>query len=158
MLKLSTTGRYGLRAMIDLARAFEHGPLFMSTIAANQRITRGYLHNLLVPLREKGIVTAVRGANGGFSLAMPPEQISVSQIFEALEGKLAVVECLTDDEYCDQLSSCATFPLWSRINRALNQVLESVTLAELAGTNRENVDHTKSCKRLSKRKTKKRPK
>jgi len=132
MLKLSTKGRYGLRAMIELANNHGQKTLMMSTIAERQEISRKYLHALLTSLKDAGLVRAVRGARGGFLLAKEPSQIKISDIFEALEGRLSVVDCVTDSTLCDRMERCQTWGLWKRLNDAMVKVLDDVTLADLA--------------------------
>lgn len=131
MLKLSTKGRYGLRAMIELASAYGEGALMMSAIADRQEISRKYLHALLTSLKDAGLVRAVRGARGGFLLAKEPTEIKVSDIFEALEGRLSVVDCVTDQSLCTRIERCETWNLWKKLNDAMLEVLEGVTLDEL---------------------------
>ena len=100
MLKLSTKGRYGLRAMIELAQANGDEPMLMGEIAKRQDFSRKYLHTLLTSLKGAGLVKSVRGAKGGYLLNKPAEEIQVAQIFHALEGSSAVVNCLDDEESC----------------------------------------------------------
>ena len=94
MLKLSTKGRYGLRAMINLAQAPPGEPVLMGDIAQRQGFSRKYLHALLVTLKHAGLVRSVRGAQGGYVLARSPASIRAREVFEALEGKLALNHCL----------------------------------------------------------------
>ncbi len=131
MLKLSTKGRYGLRAMIELASFHGQGALMMSAIAERQQISRKYLHALLTSLRDAGLVRAVRGARGGFLLAKEPEEIMVSEVFDALEGRLSVVDCVTDNTVCDRMDDCPTWPVWKKLNDAMLEVLEGVSIADL---------------------------
>jgi len=132
MLKLSTKTRYGLRAMIELAAAPPGEPLEMSTIAERQRLSRKYLHALLSTLKDAGLTESVRGAKGGYRLARPASEIRVSEIYETLEGRLSVVDCVAEPECCKAESTCKTAPLWKRLNAALVDVLYNTTLADLA--------------------------
>ena len=131
MLKLSTKGRYGLRAMIELANTYGEGALMMSAIADRQEISRKYLHALLTSLKDAGLVRAVRGARGGFLLSRDPREIKVSDVFEALEGRLSVVDCVTDQTLCSRVERCETWSLWKRLNDGMLEVLDSVTLDQL---------------------------
>jgi Rrf2 family protein len=132
MLKLSTKTRYGLRAMIELAMTPPGEPLEMSTIAQRQKLSRKYLHALLSTLKDAGLTESVRGAKGGYRLSRPASEIRISEIYEILEGRLSVVDCVAEPECCTQLPSCRTAPLWQRLNTALVEVLYSTTLADLS--------------------------
>jgi Rrf2 family transcriptional regulator, cysteine metabolism repressor len=133
MLRLSTKGRYGLRAMIDLAAAYEdsHPPIMMSDIAARQELSRKYLHALLTPLKHAGLVKSARGAKGGYFLAKPPGDITIGAILSALEGDLCIVDCIANDNDCHRVSSCAARGVWKNLNDAIVQLLGSVTLQNL---------------------------
>lgn len=131
MLKLSTKGRYGMRAMVELARAVGNGPVLASDIAESQELSLKYLHALLTSLRVAGLVTSVRGAKGGFLLAKPPAEISVSEIIESLEGPVAIVECIHNEVECRHDDKCPTRQIWRDVNKAINGVLTQRTLADL---------------------------
>ena len=90
-MKLSTKGRYGLRAIVDLASNSQDGAVCISSIAQRQNLSESYLEQLMSLLRKAGIIESVRGAGGGYRLARPPEQISVGEILRALEGDLNFV-------------------------------------------------------------------
>jgi len=132
MLKLSTKTRYGLRAMIELAMAEPGEPLEMSTIAQRQKLSRKYLHALLSTLKDAGLTESVRGAKGGYRLARPASEIHISEIYEILEGRLSVVDCVAEPECCKEEPACRTAPLWKRLNAALVDVLYQTTLADLS--------------------------
>ena len=91
-MKLSTKGRYGLRAMIDLALYAENAPVSIASIAARQHISESYLEQLIAKLRKANLVTSVRGAGGGYVPGRPVEEISVGDVLRALEGNLDPVE------------------------------------------------------------------
>lgn len=133
MLKLSTKGRYGLRAMIDLA---EHNsddtrPVMMSDIAKRQDLSKKYLHALLTPLKSAGLIRSTRGAKGGYSLAKEPTEISLSEILTALEGRLSIVDCVMDSKECLRQQNCKARLVWVDLNRIVNDKLQSVTLAQI---------------------------
>lgn len=111
-LKLSTKGRYGLRAFIDLAVCGEGQPVSLASIAQRQEISVSYLEQLMAKLRKAGLVESVRGVNGGYSLARPADEISVGDVLRALEGDLAPVECAgigTDSgAHCSGSSQCVS--------------------------------------------------
>lgn len=135
-LKLSTKGRYGLRAMIDLAAEFGGGPVLVRSVAESQGISSKYLHALLASLKSAGLVRSVRGSGGGYALAREPEAITLVQILEALEGPLTVVDCVADPEICDRAAACATRDVWIDVSQAIAEVLEGLTLAELLARQR----------------------
>ena len=133
MLKLSTKGRYGLRAMIDLAMAYDetHPPIMMSEIASRQSLSRKYLHALLTPLKNAGLVKSTRGAKGGYYLAKPPTDITIGSILTVLEGELNIVDCLEDGAECDRISDCLARGIWKDLNDSITRLLNSVTLEKL---------------------------
>ena len=92
-MKLSTKGRYGLRALIDLALYSEKEAASIASISARQQISESYLEQLIAKLRKAGLVKSVRGAGGGYMLAKPASEISVGDILRALEGNLDAVNC-----------------------------------------------------------------
>ena len=107
-MKLSTKGRYGLRAMIDLARYSEEEPVSISSIAARQDISERYLEQLVGLLKKAGLVRSIRGATGGYILARSAADISVGDILRALEGSLEPVKCAAfySDEGCTAADGC----------------------------------------------------
>ena len=92
-MKLSTKGRYGLRALIDLAQYSEETPVSITSISKRQDISERYLEQLMSMLKKAGIVKSIRGANGGYILARDAKEISVGEVLRALEGSLEPVEC-----------------------------------------------------------------
>ena len=117
--------------MLELARCFEQGPVSMSTIAEKQELSRKYLHALLTSLKAAGLVRALRGAGGGYSLARRPADINLNQILNALEGPMALVHCVEDDGACDRAKSCLARDVWTEISDRIEGVLESMTLKDL---------------------------
>jgi Rrf2 family cysteine metabolism transcriptional repressor len=131
-MRISTRGRYGLRAMVELARNFGNGPLLMRAITERQGIPRKYLHAILTALRSRGLVKSVRGSHGGYALGRPPDQITTLEIVRALEGEILLVDCAESGQQCVRFGDCATRDLWADVGRAIEERLASVTLAELA--------------------------
>jgi len=130
-MKLSTRGRYGLRAMLEIALRESKEPVMGREIAFAQAIPEDYLEQVLTSLRKSGLVRSVRGANGGYSLAFPPEQVTTLEIVEALEGSLLPLECLQKPEVCERSSFCAANELWGEAAQAFREVLRRTTLAAL---------------------------
>jgi len=129
-MKLSTKTRYGMRAMLELAEHSQSSPLQIKAIAQNQNISMKYLEQLIGILKTAGLVTSVRGAKGGYTLAKKPEQIKLSEIFTALEGPVDTAECLLDKNYCGKTAECITRQLWAQLQKVIINLLESLTLQD----------------------------
>jgi len=149
-MRISTKGRYGLRAMVDLALHRGEGPVMMRAITERQGIPRKYLHALLTPLRHADLVRSVRGSRGGYVLARDPSQITARQVVEALEGSLTLVDCREKGSLCKMHGSCATRRLWEDLGRLLGDHLAQVSLAELANGKPPGAKKTKNQPRRSK--------
>lgn len=132
-MKLSTKGRYGLRAVIDLAKYSTEEPVSITSISDRQGISERYLEQLMGLLKKSGIVRSIRGAGGGYLLAKNPEDISVGDILRALEGSLEPVDCpgLLPEEGCESSDSCVTKYVWKRINDSINQTVDEIKLDQL---------------------------
>ena len=139
-MKISTKGRYGVRAILDLALHDADGPVYLKDIARRTHVSYRYLERLFAQLRQAGVLTSVRGSQGGFRLARAADAIRMSQVVEALEGPVLSVDCVSDPGVCPITESCAPHDLWSRVTRAVHLVLESTTLADLV---RQEKDHAK---------------
>jgi Rrf2 family protein len=132
-MKLSTRGCYGLRALLVLAKNYGGGPVLMKEISEEQGLSMKYLYILLSSLKTAGLVRSVRGVGGGFVLTRAPSGITVWEAVHALEGSLAVAECVEDSEGCHHAGRCATLGLWQAINQAVARMLERISLADLLG-------------------------
>jgi len=134
-LKLTTKGRYGLRAVIDLAMYAKSEPVSLSDVAERQNISISYLEQLIAKLKKAGIVQSTRGAQGGYALAKAPEEISVGEILRALEGSLSPVDCSAVDgegeTECSASNFCVTKYVWKRINDSINDTVNNMFLSEL---------------------------
>ena len=130
-MKFSSRAIYGMRAMLALARAHGHGSTFLKEIVEREGLPGTYLEQLMVPLRKSGIVLAVRGAKGGYTLARSPAEISVLSILEALEGPLALADCPAGSGCCSAPETCALQELWAEGSQALNQIYGGISLAAL---------------------------
>ncbi len=132
-LKLSTKGRYGLRAMIDLARYSGREPVTIGSIAARQNISERYLEQIVALLKKSGLVKSIRGASGGYVLAREMKEISVGDILRALEGSLEPVKCAAFDsaDGCTASGGCVTKYVWQRINESITRTVDEMDLAEL---------------------------
>jgi Rrf2 family transcriptional regulator, cysteine metabolism repressor len=131
-MKLSTRTRYGMRALVDLALNGTGQPVQLKDIAARQRISLSYLEHVVIPLISAGFVQSTRGAHGGVRLARTPDQINLNDVMEVLEGPLFPVDCLKGTESCFRSGVCATQDVWSELKMAMESVLKSKTLQDLA--------------------------
>ena len=130
-MKLSTKGRYGLRALIDLAQYSAEAPVSITSISARQDLSERYLEQLMSMLKKAGLVRSVRGAGGGYVLAKDMAEISVGDVLRALEGSMTVVDCPENKEACANYDSCVTKYVWKRINDSINQTVDAMTLEEI---------------------------
>jgi Rrf2 family transcriptional regulator, iron-sulfur cluster assembly transcription factor len=139
MMKLTTKGRYGLRAMVDLALNQGDGAVCIQCIAERQNISDTYLEQLFRKLKKSGLVKSVRGAGGGYVLARPEEDISVGDVLISLEGGLNAVECKgsEDNEECGMSDLCVTKIVWQRINESIKDAVNTISIKDLADRSRE---------------------
>ncbi len=131
-MKLSTRGQYGSRALLDLTLQEAEEPIPLREIAQRQQIPLQYLEHLITPLIAAGILRSFRGAKGGILLAKAPEEIKLSEVIQVLEGPIAPTECLNNPEICDRSAFCVTRDVWDELKKAMEGVLESTTLYDLA--------------------------
>ena len=133
-MKLTTKGRYGVKAMLDLALQCSGEPVSLKSIAKRQNISENYLEHLFATLKKSGFVKSVRGAQGGYLLVQSPDNITIGSILRSLEGSLAPVDCVLEKNpvKCDRFDSCITKLVWEKIRDSVNSVVDSITLADLA--------------------------
>jgi len=136
-MRLTTKCRYGTRAMIEIANAHGKGSIRLSDIAQRQGISAKYLVHLLSALKTAGLVKTARGARGGYWMDRAPSEIKLREVFQALEGSAAPVECVDDTRVCPKSDYCAARAVWVRIRDAINEVLDSTTLQDLLDQQRE---------------------
>ena len=134
-MRLSTRGRYGTRLMVDLAEHYADGPIPLAEIARRQDLSVKYLEQLIILLKRAGLIRSTRGRRGGYMLAQRPEKISVGQVIEVLEGKLAVVDCVTDPELCERSPDCPTRGIWVGMTDVLKKQLFSLSLMDILQKN-----------------------
>ena len=130
-MKLSVRGQYGTRALLDLALHGGQGPVLLKDIAQRQQISLSYLEHVITPLIAGGIVRSTRGPRGGISLAKPPLEIRLDEVIQILEGSMAPVECVSNPEICERSEFCVTRDVWDELKKAMDGVLESITLQDL---------------------------
>lgn len=129
-MKLSTKGRYGVKAMVDLAINYDDKPVSIKVISKRQNISDYYLEQLFSSLRKAKLIRSIRGAQGGYVLNRKPEEITVADIIDVLEGPIEIAECLEGVE-CNNIDACATRLLWKKIKTNIDGVLKSVTLQDI---------------------------
>lgn len=144
-MKITTKGRYGLRALIDLAKYSEIEPVSINSIATRQGISERYLEQLMTLLKKAGIIKSIRGAGGGYVLAREMSEISVGDVLRALEGSLEPVECaaFSQEDSCEAAGGCVTKYVWQRINESINQTVNEISLKQLVDESKA-VSHTTS--------------
>jgi Rrf2 family cysteine metabolism transcriptional repressor len=131
-MKVSTRAEYGIRALIELAAHFGEGPLQTHLIAQRRGLPEPYLNQLMITLRQAGLVTSKRGPSGGHALARPPAEISLREAFSVLEGTTSPWWCVeTDDPDCEHAEGCGLRPVWRALQAAAEGVLDRLTLADL---------------------------
>lgn len=134
-MKLSTRGRYALRLMLDIAMQPEGSSVSLKSVAERQEISLKYLEQIVAPLNRSGLLRAIRGAQGGYQLSKPARDYTVGLILRTIEGSLAPVACLDDD--CPRKEQCAAFEVYQRIDAAVDQVVDSITLADMVELQRK---------------------
>lgn len=132
-MKLSTKGRYGLRAMVDLAVHSNGDHVSLYSIAERQNISENYLEQVFATIRKAGLVKSIKGAQGGYMLADSPDNIKIGTILRALEGKLSVVDEESESETGDisSIQHCIRINVWDKMNDKINEFVDSLTLEEL---------------------------
>lgn len=148
-MKISTKGRYGLRALIDLAQYSEIEPVSINSISARQGISERYLEQLMTMLKKAGLVQSIRGAGGGYVLAKDMSEISVGDVLRALEGNLEPVECAAfkPEDTCEASDGCVTKYVWQRINESINRTVDEINLKQLVEESRSMQKYPASEKR-----------
>lgn len=132
-MKISTKGRYGLRAMIDIAIYSRESKVSISSIAERENISSNYLEIIIAVLKKKGYVNSTRGAKGGYLLAKEPKDISVGDLLRALEGDLNPINCAQfyTDQTCDTFDTCATKFVWKKIEESITNVVNNISLQDI---------------------------
>lgn len=129
-MKLSTKGRYGVKAMVDLAINSVTSPVSIKSISERQNVSEYYLEQLFSALRKKELIKSIRGAQGGYILNKHPKDITIAKIIDILEGPVEIAQCI-EDGGCTNGDCCATRKLWGKIKRSIDDVLENTTLQDI---------------------------
>ena len=118
--------------MVDLAVHYQQGLVPLKEIAVRQDLSEKYLEQIMMQLNRSGLVRSVRGAQGGYTLAMDPAQITVGAVLRVMEGSLAPVDCIGCDAVaCERMSQCVTVDVWRKLGAAIEGVVDGITLADL---------------------------
>ncbi|MGE5544007.1 MAG: RrF2 family transcriptional regulator [Bacillota bacterium] len=140
-MKLSTKGRYGLRAMLNLAIHKDEGPNAVYLVAEREGISDRYLEQIMTSLKRAGLIKSIRGPQGGYVLTREPDEITVGQIIRALEGPIAPVDCVSEEypEECERADHCVTRLLWAKVRDSIAGVLDSYSLQDLVEESKQNI-------------------
>lgn len=140
-MKLSTKGKYGLKAMFELAISSEGKPVSLKHIAKQQNISDQYLEQIFSLLKKAKLVKSIRGAQGGYLLSKSASDITVADILKVLEGNMAFTECLLDEDLCENSNSCSTKLVWAKIKSAIEEVTESISLQDMVDDYESNFEY-----------------
>ena len=130
-MRLSTKARYGAKAMLDIAINYEKGPVSLKSLAQRQHVSVKYMEQLIPLLKLAGLVRSIRGAGGGYTLSKDAHLINLRDIIDALEGSMFPVDCVDNPETCDRAKKCVTHVIWKEIQDTINNMLDSLTLADM---------------------------
>lgn len=130
-MKISTKGRYGLRAMVDLAANAKEGAVSLVNIANRQKLSLNYLEQVFAALRKAGLVRSIKGPQGGYMLAGDAQDIKVGDILAVLEGKFRIVDGAWPGRELEQVQEVIKELVWDKIDRSIQDFLDEVTLADL---------------------------
>ena len=133
-MKLSTKGRYGVKAVVELAVNYGSEPISIKKISESQNISEYYLEQLFSTLRKADLIKSIRGAQGGYVLSREPKDITIAEVMFVLEGPVEIADCIEDDS-CNNTDCCATRLLWSKIKKSIDEVMESITLQDIVDDN-----------------------
>jgi len=143
-VKISSRARYGSRVLVELALNHGNGPMRVRDIAKRQGISAKYIEQLIAVLKGAGLVNAVRGVHGGYTLARPPSRVKMLEVFELLEGNLSQLECRNCPGSCTRDKNCVAKEIWAKIRVAVAGVLEAESLADMAARAREKEKQSSS--------------
>lgn len=136
-MRVSMKVDYGVRALVDLAQRYGQGAVQTAEIAARQSVPEPYLDQLLTLLSKFGYIRSRRGPQGGHVLARPPSEITLEQVMQSLEGSSAPLDCFTEPSECMLSSACAQREMWRSVEEAVQSVLGSTSIADLANRQRQ---------------------
>jgi Rrf2 family cysteine metabolism transcriptional repressor len=133
-MNFSTRGRYGLRALADMALHATEGPVALRVVAERQNISESYLEQVFTILRKAGLVRSIRGAQGGYELSRPAKDITAGEILCILEGPIVPVHCVdmsNSKTGCENEKACITRPFWEELRDNINSFLDQTSLQDI---------------------------
>ena len=130
-MKISTKGRYGLKAVLEIARQADNGHVSMRDLSQGTGISASYLEQLFKKLRAAGVLRSVRGAQGGYALAKPVGEITAGEVLRALEGSMAPTVCAQKEYAGCAHEFCIESYLYQRIRESIDNVIDTITLSEM---------------------------
>ncbi|MDE7423005.1 MAG: Rrf2 family transcriptional regulator [Lachnospiraceae bacterium] len=131
-MKISTKGKNAIKIMLDMATYYTGEPVKVKDIARRQNISGKYLEQIMTVLQKAALVKSIRGAYGGYLLKYPPEEYTMGQILKAVEGSMSPTDCVGENGTpCEMKANCVSFRLWEKLDNAINDVLEGITLADM---------------------------
>lgn len=134
---ITTKGKNALKFMIDLSLYQEQGYVRLKDVAKREAISEKYLEQIVSYLHKSRKIKSARGANGGYRLIKLPEEYSVGEIIKCLEGDLYPTDCAHGEDVCDHRDTCFCYPLWGKLNKAMDEVLENTSLQDLINWKKE---------------------
>ncbi len=138
-MKLSTKSRYGLRVLLQIAIDSETQRVVTGReLAGKQEISEPYLEQIMIPLKNSGTVSTIRGCRGGYRLKRQPHEITVLDIIELFEGELCLVKCSEGDSTCKRCDTCVTSQIWEELSISLRNKAASINLASLVTLAKQN--------------------
>lgn len=136
-MKLSARTRYAARLLLDLAMSETDNPVKTGLLSENTGITVQFIEQIIRPLKKAGLISSVRGAAGGHYLSKPPDQITLGDVIRTMEGAIHIANCLECKSTCERSVDCRTRSVWERASKAMEDELDSITLADLMNSNSE---------------------
>jgi Rrf2 family protein len=130
-MRFSTKTRYGMRAMVEIAKVDQKKGIFQKDISNNQQISLKYLDHIIQALKASGLIVNVKGKKSGYRLTRPTSEITMYQIHTVFEPEIAVIECLSQHIECEMKEICYTFPFWSGLNKVVEDYFNDATLEDL---------------------------
>jgi len=133
-MRLTRKAEYAIRAMVDLAANYHTQPVMSKEIAARQDIPANFLIQIIPELKSSGLIHTARGNGGGIYLSKEPSEVSMKDIIEAIEGPIALNQCLAGDNHCSRKPTCPAHVAWNLAQIQMLSVLEATTLSTLTGS------------------------
>lgn len=130
-MKISTKGRYALRMLLDLAEHQNDTYVSLKDIAERQGISKKYLEQIVPILNKPNIIKTTRGFQGGYKLAKRPSEYTLGEILRLTEGSIATVLCTENEDFCERICFCPTYPVWRGLNQVINNYVDNITLQDI---------------------------